>query len=159
MYDSDNNSFVEMMGFSTHGCYPAGKLHESYGLLGYVRWDAGQTLYKKTLMALYAACMASNEGTIRERCLAAGGLPDRLVDAFKAVWTDPAADGRFVALAADLPAPSELLNEIDETDPVTLHRVYEFVMFELASKVKDVLLEVVKKNDSDPGEHNRCKIC
>ncbi|GMH42507.1 hypothetical protein BSKO_10426 [Bryopsis sp. KO-2023] len=116
------------------------------------RWEAGQRLYKIVIKDLYKAATASSEGSVRDRCLAAGGAPEKLISAFKAVLTDPHIDGQFAELAATMPSQSEMVDQINEVDPVVLHYVYEFLKFEIATELKDLLLDVVKKNDEKPGE-------
>lgn len=65
---------------------------------------------------------------------------------------DTTIDGQFASLALTLPAQSELIDEIDEVDPVLLHEIYEFVMLELAISLRPVFVDIVKKNDEIPGE-------
>lgn len=60
------------------------------------RWEAGQRLYMKLLLHLYAAAAAGPASTpLEERCAAAGGVPAELVAAFKAVLEDNDLDGSF----------------------------------------------------------------
>lgn len=63
-------------------------------------------------------------GSAGERMTAAGGVQQNLVDAFRAVLTDPHLDGTFKAMAISLPSDAELIDAVpDEADPVAIHEV------------------------------------
>lgn len=53
-------------------------------------------MYMKLLLGLYEAAAAGLPSTpLEERCAAGGGVPQDLVDAFKAVLLDDSLDGAF----------------------------------------------------------------
>lgn len=54
---------------------------------------------------------------------AAGGVPEALVGALRAVLTDADVDGALVAATISLPSASELIDDIPGVDPVVLHDV------------------------------------
>ena len=53
----------------------------------------------------------------------AGGVPEALVGALRAVLDDASLDGAFVAAAISLPSASELIDDILGVDPIVLHDV------------------------------------
>lgn len=53
----------------------------------------------------------------------AGGVPEALVGALRAVLDDAGLDGAFVAAAISLPSASELIDDIPGVDPIVLHDV------------------------------------
>jgi hypothetical protein len=60
------------------------------------RWEAGQRLYMKLVLALYEAAAAGAPATpLEERCAAGGGVPADMVAAYKSVLTDAKLDGAF----------------------------------------------------------------
>jgi hypothetical protein len=61
--------------------------------------------------------------SVSDRCSAAGGVPDSLAEAFRSILTDTSLDGAFVAAVLSLPSANEMVDSIDECDPVTLHYV------------------------------------
>ncbi|GMH38910.1 hypothetical protein BSKO_06808 [Bryopsis sp. KO-2023] len=116
------------------------------------RWDAGQKLSKKTIIDLYNAAIASSEGTVKDRCAAAGGVPQKLVDAFKSVFLDTSIDGAFSSLATGIPPQSELYQTIQNADPVVLHEVRIFIQKSIAEQLESELEVVLKDNSSPPDE-------
>lgn len=121
------------------------------------RWEAGQVLAKKMMVGLYKAAatagVKSNAKAEVADCLgSAGGVQLSLVDAFKAVLTDPSLDGQFKAMAISLPADSELVAAIGGgADPTLLHAVREYVTRELALRLRPELEAAIKANDDAPG--------
>ncbi|KAG2500410.1 hypothetical protein HYH03_001981 [Edaphochlamys debaryana] len=119
------------------------------------RWEAGQRLSRKLLLQLYAAAAAGGGAhspqAVAERCAAAGGVPDNLVEAFRAVLTDPDLDGSFKSMAVMLPTGSELLDAIQGGDPPLLHHVRTWVVRQLAARLRPELEQLIKDNDDAPG--------
>jgi len=116
------------------------------------RWEAGQRLYMKLLLHLYEAAAAGAPSTpLDERCAAAGGVPQDLVDAFKAVLLDESLDGAFKAMALRLPTVTEVVDRIDEADPVLVWQVRHYVYQQLARQLRPELESVIKANDVPPG--------
>lgn len=60
---------------------------------------------------------------VAERVAAAGGVPEALVGALRAVLTDADVDGALVAATISLPSSSELIDDIPGVDPIVLHEV------------------------------------
>ena len=121
------------------------------------RWEAGQVLAKKLMLNLYQAAAASTGDantpapSLADRLTAAGGVKPSLVDAFRAVITDDAVDGQYKAFAMSLPADSELIAAIPQADPTLLHGVREYVVKELALRLRPELEAAVKANDDPVG--------
>jgi aminopeptidase N len=146
----------------------------------FVRWDAGQRLALKLMERLYEAAAgggggaAANGGNgaaaanadavatdpklLAERCAAAGGVPDQLVDAFRATLTDESMDGQFRAFAVSLPALSEFVDAVGRggeggpgANPLLCHAVRHYVNEQLAQRLRPELEALVKVNDDPPG--------
>lgn len=89
---------------------------------------------------------------MEERCVAAGGVPKKLIEAFKAIFLDTSIDGAFAAQTTSLPAAAELIQSLPEADPVVIHGVYKFTQKTIATELEDVLKKVLEDNSSSPGE-------
>lgn len=98
----------------------------------FARWEAGQTLAGRMLRTLYAADAA---GETLE-------VPDEFIAAWSAVLGDHSLDPAFVALALTLPGETELLETLEEVDPVRLVRVRERVRRELGRRLRSDWLAV-----------------
>jgi len=149
----------------------------------FVRWDAGQRLALGLMERLYRAAAAAADGNGRasaadanavaadpallaERCAAAGGVPDQLVDAFRATLTDASMDGQFRAFAVSLPALSEFVDAVggeagggggggaaaaEGANPLLCHAVRHYVNQQLAQRLRPELEALVKENDDPQG--------
>eukprot|EP00878_Enallax_costatus_P011824 GHUV01012345.1.p1 GENE.GHUV01012345.1~~GHUV01012345.1.p1 ORF type:complete len:544 (+),score=203.91 GHUV01012345.1:419-2050(+) len=116
------------------------------------RWEAGQRLYMKLLIDLYTAAAAGPASTpLEERCAAGGGVPASLVAAFKAVLEDNRLDGSFKAMAIRLPSLTEIVDRIDEADPVLAWQVRDYVYKQLAHQLRPSLDNLLKQNEVDAG--------
>lgn len=112
------------------------------------RWEAGQRLFKGLLMRLYDAAMAAGPGAdMATAADGAGGVPDAVIAAVRAVLTDASVDGAFTAAAISLPAPAELVDAIEAADPVVLHGVRTYVAAALAKALRPELEAAVAAND------------
>ena len=58
---------------------------------------------------------------LEDRFSAAGGVSQRVVEAFRSVLKDGQLDGAFAAAAVTLPSASELYSALPEANPVLLH--------------------------------------
>ncbi|KAJ9514038.1 hypothetical protein QJQ45_021130 [Haematococcus lacustris] len=121
------------------------------------RWESGQRLSRKLLLQLYSAAQAANASSEDRQRLhgalaEAGGVPEALSAAFKALLTDKDLDGSFKAMAVSLPGGTELLDAIPDADPTLIHEVRHYVVCQLAARMRPELEAVVKENDSTPGE-------
>ena len=63
------------------------------------------------------------DGSVEDRIREVGGVAPALVDAYRAVLTDPSADGAFVSAAVSLPSSNELVDSIADADPLLLYEV------------------------------------
>lgn len=117
------------------------------------RWEAGQVLAKKLLLLLYGAAAKTKDSNapIADRLAAAGGVKPSLVDAFRAVLTDDTVDGQYKAFAISLPTDTELVASIPSADPTLLHQVRDYVVKELALRLRSELHAAVEANDDPPG--------
>ncbi|CAG9464309.1 unnamed protein product [Pedinophyceae sp. YPF-701] len=119
------------------------------------RWEAGQRLLKKLAMSLYGAAAeagaAGDKAKVRATLAAAGGVPESIVGAVKAVLTDKALDGSFKAMAISIPSPSELVDAIPEADPTLIHDVRSFMVGELAARLRPEFEAEMAANASEPG--------
>ncbi len=123
------------------------------------RYEAGQTLARQLLLRLYAAAAAGpsaapgvvDRGGLGARLDAAGGLPDALVAAFRALLADASVDGQYKAFAITLPQLSELVDAIPGVDPTLLHDVRERVAAQLAAALRPELEAAVAANGDAPG--------
>jgi aminopeptidase N len=91
------------------------------------RWEAGQELSKRTLLALV-------DDVKRDRSLTLGS---ELLDAFRKVLLDPRLDGSIKALTLGLPSEELLSQELSVVDPEAVHRARRFVIRELAATLRD----------------------
>ena len=117
------------------------------------RWEAGQVLAKKLLLGLYGAAAETKNSNapLADRLTAAGGVKPSLVDAFRAVLIDESVDGQYKAFAISLPADTELIASIPNADPTLLHAVRDYVVKELALRLRSELHKAVEENDDPAG--------
>lgn len=90
---------------------------------------------------------ASN-GDLDSTLAAAGGVSQRLMDAYKSILTDNSIDGSLAAMTLALPSQSELVQSIPEADPVVVHGVRGYVRRTIAQQLMPELLQVCR--------HPRC---
>jgi len=100
------------------------------------RWEAGQRLATRELLAL-AARSAAGEGL---------EMSVSLVEAFRRVLTDAALSPSFRALALTLPAETYLAEQMAESDPAAVHAARQFVRKELASALTAEWLAAYEEN-------------
>ena len=93
------------------------------------RWDAGQRLATRVLLAL---CEDARAGRPLH-------CPDHLVHAFRRVLEEGAADPAFAAEALTLPGESYLMDEMAVADPETAHAAREFLRGALAAELAEPL--------------------
>jgi aminopeptidase N len=106
----------------------------------------------KLVLGLYeAAAAGAPSAPLEERCAAAGGVPADMVAAYKSVLTDDKLDGAFKAMALRLPSMSEIVDRIDEADPVLVWQVRQYVYQQLARQLRPELEAVIAANDVPPG--------
>ncbi|RXZ45494.1 aminopeptidase N [Crenobacter cavernae] len=102
----------------------------------FARWEAGQTLARRVLVARVADDAAN-------RPWQGVGV---LTDCFAAVLADHAIDPAFKALMLSLPHEAELLELLDAVDPARLTRVRERLLSELAQTLRGAWHETFDLN-------------
>ncbi|GAX81576.1 hypothetical protein CEUSTIGMA_g9004.t1 [Chlamydomonas eustigma] len=117
------------------------------------RWESGQRLLKKLLLRLYTAADDAKLKSlpIGDRCREAGGVGEALAGAFRNILKDESVDGSYKAMAISIPSASEMLDQIQNADPVLLHEVRMFVVKELSARLRPELEALMKQNDDAPG--------
>ncbi|QDU68584.1 aminopeptidase N [Engelhardtia mirabilis] len=93
------------------------------------RWDAGQRLFGAAILAGAAALARGDEFQVSKG----------LVEAFRAVVTDPSLDGSMRSLAMALPSELELAQRMEIVDPDALHRARRAVRRALAEGTRTEL--------------------
>lgn len=112
------------------------------------RWDAGQALFTNLLIELYNA---HKEGKNME-------LDPLIVDSLRKVLEkslEEGADKAFFAKVLDIPAVGEVVEEIEEANPIYVYEARRFARSSLATELKDLLWKVVHQNDEK--EYNSSK--
>jgi len=100
------------------------------------RWEAGQRLATRELLALTTAAAAG-------RALA---LDDAVVDAFRRVLTDESLSPSFRELALMLPSETYLAEQMTESDPAAVHAARQFVRRRLAAALSKDWLAVYERH-------------
>ncbi|NRO96614.1 aminopeptidase N [Paraburkholderia sp. NMBU_R16] len=106
------------------------------------RWEAGQRLATRELLAL-AARAAADEPL---------SLDDSVVAAFARVLTDETVSPAFRELALVLPSESYLAEQMAESDPSAVHRARQFVRKRLATALRDQWVSLYE-NHVTPGPY------
>lgn len=106
------------------------------------RWEAGQRLATRTLLALAARAAV-------QQPLA---LDDTFVAAFKRVLNDDALSPAFRELALTLPSEAYLADQMNEADPAAVHRARQFVRRELAAALRADWLAAYERH-ATPGDY------
>ena len=63
------------------------------------------------------------QGSISDQMSGIGNVPDSLISAMRAVLSERDADGAFIAAAISLPTVDELIDSIQDAEPLLLHAV------------------------------------
>ncbi len=100
------------------------------------RWEAGQQMAVKTIVALAAAYQRDETLT----------LNDAYVAAVEKTLTDPRLDPALIAAALMLPAEIYLGEFVETIDPVALHEARRFVRRRLAGCLREPLLATYRAN-------------
>jgi aminopeptidase N len=106
------------------------------------RWEAGQRLATRELLAL-AARAAANEPL---------SLDDAFVAAFARVLTDETLSPAFRELALVLPSESYLAEQMAEADPAAVHAARQFVRKRLATALREEWLALYARH-ATPGPY------
>jgi aminopeptidase N len=118
------------------------------------RWEAGQILGRKLVVALYHAAIQSagkDVAAIEQAVRDAGGVSDSLVEAFRSLLNAKDLDGQYRAYAIGLPSTSELIGAIPQADPVVLHHIRSFIVKEIAQRLRPDLEAAIAENEDAPG--------
>ncbi|MEN8178796.1 MAG: aminopeptidase N [Pseudomonadota bacterium] len=102
------------------------------------RWDAAQTLARRTLLKLV-------EG---RRAQQAPSLSEGFVRAFRLALRDEATDKALLVEVLSLPSESVLGDQMEQVDVEGLQTMREWLKHRLASELKDDFLEVYRGNQA-----------
>ncbi|KAI3453728.1 hypothetical protein Pfo_010391 [Paulownia fortunei] len=109
------------------------------------RWEAGQVLARKLMLSLVSD-FQQNKPLI---------LNPQFLHGVKSVLSDSSLDKEFMAKAITLPAEGEIMDMMEVADPDAVHAVRIFIRKQLASELKEELLNTVKNNrNSEQYEFN-----
>jgi len=106
------------------------------------RWEAGQTLARSLMLKLIAD-KAKGEALV---------MDPALIEAFRSVLVgafEPEADKSFIARALALPGAGELIELVDEADPVAVYEVRSFVRRALAEGLETELTKALAENTAE----------
>jgi aminopeptidase N len=112
------------------------------------RWEAGQELSKRTLLALVDR--AERGGALE--------LDPQLVDAFRKVLLDSALDGSIKSLTLGLPSEEILSQELAVVDPDAVHAARSFVIRELGAELREEWQRVYDENASGTDAFHKTEV-
>jgi len=96
------------------------------------RWEAGQRLMMRRLLALTVAVKNGEPLT----------LEPMVIEALRATLTDASLDPAFRELALTLPSETVIAEQLDEVDPAAIHAARQFMRVSLAQALKAEFLSV-----------------
>ncbi|KAI7747638.1 hypothetical protein M8C21_032531 [Ambrosia artemisiifolia] len=102
------------------------------------RWEAGQILARK-LMLSQVVNFQKDSALV---------LDPQFVHGIKCILLDSSLDKEFIAKAITLPGEGEIMDMMDVADPDAVHAVRKFIRKQLASELKQELINLVKENRS-----------
>ncbi|KAK6158211.1 hypothetical protein DH2020_005525 [Rehmannia glutinosa] len=102
------------------------------------RWEAGQILARKLMLGLVSDYQQHKPLV----------LNPQFVSGVKSILADSILDKEFIAKAITLPGEGEIMDMMDVADPDAVHAVRTFIRKQLASELKQELLNTVKNNRS-----------
>ncbi|KAK9067970.1 hypothetical protein SSX86_012081 [Deinandra increscens subsp. villosa] len=102
------------------------------------RWEAGQILARK-LMLSQVVNFQKDSALV---------LDPQFVHGIKCIILDSSLDKEFIAKAITLPGEGEIMDMMEVADPDAVHAVRKFIRKQLASELKQELLNLVKENKS-----------
>jgi len=106
------------------------------------RWDAGQQLAVRFIVAQVLRCRQGEEPQV----------PEIFIDAFRQVLTDREADPAFLALALALPQENWIGQQLPVIDPVAIFTVLQAFRRRLREEMRAELLAVYERNQA-PGPY------
>lgn len=77
---------------------------------------------RELLLKLHSS-VQGQEGDVYELVQNAGGVSDEVIEAIRAIVTDETLDGEFVSMAINPPGTLELIQHVENADPVLLYKV------------------------------------
>lgn len=104
------------------------------------RWDSGQTLFTNMIIDCYQSRLAGSE--MRADPLVVDATRKALEESL-----EEGADRAFFAKVLDIPDVGEVVESLEEADPVVLHEARAFVRKSIASELRELLRRVVDAND------------
>ncbi|KAL8064132.1 hypothetical protein ABFX02_01G071700 [Erythranthe guttata] len=102
------------------------------------RWEAGQVLARKLMLSLVSD-FQQNKPLV---------LNPQFLHGIKSILGDPILDKEFIAKALTLPGEGEIMDMMEVADPDAVHAVRTFIRKQLASELKQELINTVKNNRS-----------
>ncbi|PIN19684.1 Cytosol alanyl aminopeptidase [Handroanthus impetiginosus] len=102
------------------------------------RWEAGQALARKLMLGLVSD-FQQNKPLV---------LNPQFVHGIRSILGDSILDKEFIAKAITLPGEGEIMDTMEVADPDAVHAVRSFIRKQLASELKEELLNTVKNNRS-----------
>lgn len=112
------------------------------------RWEAGQRLALRRLLALTATVQAARQsGHVMSVDAVLDGAQQDIVlaSALRVTLNDETLDPAFRELALTLPSETMIAEQMDAIDPHAIHIARQFLRRALAKRLKDDLLAVYKK--------------
>ncbi|MEW8404739.1 MAG: aminopeptidase N [Candidatus Thiodiazotropha taylori] len=106
------------------------------------RWDAAQTLARRTLLKLVEACQ-------QEQSLA---LPAGFVEAYRLALTDQQADKALLSELLSLPSESTIGDQMAQVDVEAIHQARQWLKQALAEALRDDFSAVYERNQSQAYE-------
>jgi aminopeptidase N len=101
---------------------------------GFNRYESGQVLARRTILAAYHAPGA----------VADFAVPEALTAAYAAIAADERIDGAFKAFALTLPSRNEVIGAIPKCDPVRLHEVIVHIGKAIARALRPTLEAIIR---------------
>ncbi|MCG7975059.1 MAG: aminopeptidase N [Candidatus Thiodiazotropha taylori] len=106
------------------------------------RWDAAQTLARRTLLKLVEACQQGQS-------LA---LPGGFVEAYRLALTDQQADKALLSELLSLPSESTIGDQMTQVDVEAIHQARQWLKQALAEALRDDFSAVYERNQSQAYE-------
>ncbi|MCG8028986.1 MAG: aminopeptidase N [Candidatus Thiodiazotropha taylori] len=106
------------------------------------RWDAAQTLARRTLLKLVEACQQGQSLT----------LPAGFVEAYRLALTDQQADKALLSELLSLPSESTIGDQMAQVDVEAIHQARQWLKQALAEALRDDFSAVYERNQAQAYE-------
>lgn len=103
----------------------------------FCRWEAGQLLAMRRLFNLIKAVQQNEALT----------LDQEFIEVFRRILNSKNSDLSFLALLLKLPSEIYLADNLEQIDPLAIHRARQFVLKQLAEQLKSDFLRCYLEND------------